>query len=262
MTPSIRMICPYDALHRKRTEAPRHLILRGPSPDHPTQKYRSLSEIIASTAHVAFAAAACDDSDDDGDYSDVHCEECRSGEGGGEMLLCDKCDRGFHIFCLRPIIVRVPTGPWFCPSCSNRKPSRVSRLSQTKIIDFFRIQKQESPTEKFPIDLRKRRRRSGQLVVSKKRRRLLPFVPSAEMDKRLEQMRSLAVALKALKMRFSDSLTYVPGMAPRSANAAKMEKGGMQVLSREDTQTLEQCKAMYKRGEGPPLLVTFDRFEG
>lgn len=67
-------------------------------------------------------------------------------------------------------------------------------------------------------------------MVSKKRRRLLPFVPSAEMDKRLEQMRSLAVALKALKMRFSDSLTYVPGMAPRSANAAKMEKGGMQVL--------------------------------
>ncbi|KAF3790870.1 Histone-lysine N-methyltransferase [Nymphaea thermarum] len=265
MTPSIRLICPWEAHHRKRTEAPRHLLLRGPSPDLPTQKYRSMSEIIANTAPgVALTCAPYDDSDDDDtdDYSGVKCEECRSGECGGEMLLCDKCDRGFHIFCLRPIIVRVPTGPWFCPSCSSQKTSRVLRLSQTKIIDFFRIQKPDNPVENFSIDARKRRRRSGQLVISKKKRRLLPFVPSVEPERRLEQMRSLAVGLKALKMQFYDDLTYVPGMAPRSANAAKLEKGGMQVLSKEDTQTLEQCKAMYKRGEGPPLLVTFDPFEG
>ncbi|XP_031503697.1 probable Histone-lysine N-methyltransferase ATXR5 isoform X2 [Nymphaea colorata] len=128
-------------------------------------------------------------------------------------------------------MIRVPTGPWFCPSCSSQKTSRVLRLSQTKRINFFRIQKPDNQVEKFSIvDARKRRRRSGQLVTSKKKRRLLPFVSSVEPERRLEQMHSLAVGLKALKMQFYDDLTYVPGMAPRSANATKLEKGGMQTM--------------------------------
>ena len=76
-------------------------------------------------------------------------------------------------------------------------------------------------------DSRKRRRRS--LVYQKKRRRLLPFIPSADPTQRLKQMRTLASALTALHMEFSDDLTYLPGMAPPSANQAKFEQGGMQV---------------------------------
>lgn len=44
-------------------------------------------------------------------------------------------------------------------------------------------------------------------------------------------MTSLASALTALNMEFSDELTYMPDMAPRSANCAKFESGGMQVCS-------------------------------
>jgi bromodomain adjacent to zinc finger domain protein 1A len=33
------------------------------------------------------------------------------------MLLCDKCDRGHHIYCLRPILKIIPEGEWFCPEC-------------------------------------------------------------------------------------------------------------------------------------------------
>ena len=43
-------------------------------------------------------------------------------------------------------------------------------------------------------------------------------------------MRSLATALTALKMEFINELMYLPGMAPRSANQAEFEDGGMQVL--------------------------------
>ncbi|KAB1210299.1 putative Histone-lysine N-methyltransferase ATXR5 [Morella rubra] len=111
-------------------------------------------------------------------------------------------------------------------------------------------------------DARKRRRRSGSLVLQKKRRRLVPFVPLEDPSRRLKQMGSLASALTALHMEFSDDLTYMPDMAPRSANQAKFENGGMQVLSKEDTETLEQCRAMYKRGECPPLIVVFDSCEG
>lgn len=75
-------------------------------------------------------------------------------------------------------------------------------------------------------------------------------------------MGSLATALTTLQMEFSDDLTYVPGMASRSANQAEFEEGGMQVLSKEDTETLELCRAMSRRGECPPLLVVFDSCEG
>jgi hypothetical protein len=52
-------------------------------------------------------------------YDTKLCEECGRGDGEQEMLLCDGCDRGFHMFCLCPILVTVPSGDWFCPHCSH-----------------------------------------------------------------------------------------------------------------------------------------------
>uniref|UniRef100_A0A3N7FZN4 PHD-type domain-containing protein n=1 Tax=Populus trichocarpa TaxID=3694 RepID=A0A3N7FZN4_POPTR len=83
------------------------------------------------------------------DYSGVYCEECGSGESPGELLLCDKCDKGFHLFCLRPILVSVPKGSWFCPSCSKQKMPKSFPLVQTKIIDFFRIKRSTESTQKL-----------------------------------------------------------------------------------------------------------------
>lgn len=68
-------------------------------------------------------------------------------------------------------------------------------------------------------------------MLQKRRRRILPFVPSEDPAQRLKQMGSLASALTALHMEFSDDLTYMPGMAPRSANKSKFEDGGMQVFN-------------------------------
>ncbi|XP_057442743.1 histone-lysine N-methyltransferase ATXR6 [Lotus japonicus] len=197
------------------------------------------------------------DSDSD---SDVVCIECGSGEYPAELLLCDKCDRGCHLFCHRPILVSVPKGSWFCPSCSHDKPKSFP-LVQTKIIDFFRIQRSQDAPAVSNQDSRKKRKRSS-LSVSKKKRKLLPFVPSEDPQRRLEQMASLATALTATKAEFSNELSYMPGMAPRSANCADLEHGGMQVMSKEDSETLNLCKSMTERGEWPPLMVVFDPVEG
>lgn len=67
------------------------------------------------------------------------------------------------------------------------------------------------------------------LAMHKRRRRILPYAPSADPQRRIEQMGTLATALTALNMKFSNDLTYMPGMAPKSANKAKLENGGMQV---------------------------------
>ncbi|CAI0436957.1 unnamed protein product [Linum tenue] len=180
--------------------------------------------------------AADDASSSDEEYDDVCCQECGSGKSPAKLLLCDKCDRGYHLFCLRPILVAVPKGSWFCPCCSSKQNKL--KYSQRK------------------------RKRSGSLVMSKKKRKLLPFNPSEDPERRLEQMRSLATALIASGTQFRDELTYQPGGAPRSANRAALEKGGMQVLSKQDAETLNMCKRMMDRGECPPLMVVFDPTEG
>ncbi|XP_022875326.1 histone-lysine N-methyltransferase ATXR6-like isoform X2 [Olea europaea var. sylvestris] len=196
------------------------------------------------------------------DYSDVCCENCGSGDRASELLLCDKCDLGFHLYCLRPVLVAVPKGSWFCPSCSKDLKPTGFPLVQTKIVDFFRIQRSSPSEEKLSPDSRKRRRRNSGLVMAKKRRKLLPFNPSEDYIRRLEQMATLATALTATETLFVNELTYVPGMAPRSANCSSLEREGMQVLSKEDAETLSQCKNMMERGEWPPLMVVFDPLEG
>ncbi|XP_059434207.1 histone-lysine N-methyltransferase ATXR6 [Corylus avellana] len=204
-----------------------------------------------------------DEDDDATEYGDICCEECGSGDCAAKLLLCDKCDRGYHLFCVRPILVSVPKGSWFCPSCSmHRIKLKSFPLVQTKIVDFFRIQRSSDSTQNLSQDYRKKRKRASSLVMSKKKRRMLPFNPSEDPTRRLEQMASLATALTATGTEFSNELTYMPGMAPRSANRAALEEEGMQVLSKEDTETLNLCKSMMERGEWPPLMVVFDPHEG
>ena len=33
------------------------------------------------------------------------------------VLLCDGCDLEYHMFCLSPPLVAVPSDDWFCPVC-------------------------------------------------------------------------------------------------------------------------------------------------
>ena len=35
------------------------------------------------------------------------------------MLLCDRCNCGFHLYCLDPPLTKVPPGEWFCAQCVN-----------------------------------------------------------------------------------------------------------------------------------------------
>lgn len=89
------------------------------------RKYKTMEEILAKAKYAVVERE---------DYSDVKCEECRSGESEGEILLCDKCDKGFHMNCVRPIVVRVPIGSWLCPSCSGHP-----RVRSRGILFYFGI---------------------------------------------------------------------------------------------------------------------------
>ncbi|KAJ4712113.1 Transcription factor jumonji (JmjC) domain protein [Melia azedarach] len=53
------------------------------------------------------------------DELDQICEQCQSGLHGEVMLLCDRCNKGWHIYCLSPPLKQVPPGNWYCLECLN-----------------------------------------------------------------------------------------------------------------------------------------------
>jgi hypothetical protein len=60
---------------------------------------------------------------------DQLCEMCNGGHHEDQMILCDKCDNGYHMYCLIPPLKDVPTGDWFCPEC-------IAKEKRTKDIGF------------------------------------------------------------------------------------------------------------------------------
>lgn len=44
-----------------------------------------------------------------------------------KLILCDECNKAFHLFCLRPALYAVPDGEWQCPACQPATARRNSR---------------------------------------------------------------------------------------------------------------------------------------
>jgi len=59
--------------------------------------------------------------EDDIDVETVFCKVCDGGSDENLLILCDKCLRGYHIYCLSPPIASVPAGDWFCGRCTPHK---------------------------------------------------------------------------------------------------------------------------------------------
>lgn len=45
------------------------------------------------------------------------CEICTKDHDPHKIVLCDGCDRGYHLNCLSPPLQEVPTSQFFCDTC-------------------------------------------------------------------------------------------------------------------------------------------------
>ncbi|KAG1292260.1 hypothetical protein G6F66_007116 [Rhizopus arrhizus] len=45
------------------------------------------------------------------------CEICHRTEDEENLLLCDGCNRGYHLYCLKPPLSGVPKNDWYCLQC-------------------------------------------------------------------------------------------------------------------------------------------------
>ena len=63
------------------------------------------------------------------DVDDAACVVCNSMDDDSNMLLCDGCDDGYHIYCCTPKLSEIPDGDWFCEEC---RPSKKARHQETE----------------------------------------------------------------------------------------------------------------------------------
>ena len=72
------------------------------------------------------------------------CRICRRKTDSDRMLLCDGCDRGHHMYCLKPKVKKVPEGDWFCPEC---RPKERIRSPKKKVRNMFQEKEDEEEDE-------------------------------------------------------------------------------------------------------------------
>ncbi|CAH0385775.1 unnamed protein product [Bemisia tabaci] len=65
----------------------------------------------------------------------AYCRLCRRRGDPEKMLLCDKCDKGHHMYCLKPKLVKVPQGDWFCPRCKPKEKPQTPVKKSRRIFD-------------------------------------------------------------------------------------------------------------------------------
>lgn len=78
------------------------------------------------------------------------CRICHRRGDADKMLLCDSCDRGHHMYCLKPALKNVPVGDWFCPQC---KPIHSNRISPRKVRTTSYSQEASSEEEDDTLSL-------------------------------------------------------------------------------------------------------------
>merc|ERR1712203_1217143 len=47
------------------------------------------------------------------------CKKCGKGDHPEWILLCDSCEAGWHASCLRPALMVIPEGDWYCSDCQH-----------------------------------------------------------------------------------------------------------------------------------------------
>lgn len=82
----------------------------------------------------------------------ARCQICRRQNNSENMLLCDSCNLGHHMYCLKPKLTIVPKGDWFCDKCKKEKEKQEKLLSPEPVKKRRRIFIEEEVEEEEEQD--------------------------------------------------------------------------------------------------------------
>merc|ERR1711872_725757 len=106
------------------------------------------------------------------------CKKCGHGDHPEWILLCDECEVGWHASCLRPALMVIPEGDWFCPDCNHK--SLLSSL-ETKLTELDSLLKKTEA---------ERRRKERLAFVNKSLSKSLPTSSPKKVDKKKVEISS------------------------------------------------------------------------
>merc|ERR1712130_800645 len=100
------------------------------------------------------------------------CKKCGHGDHPEWILLCDSCEVGWHASCLRPALMVIPEGDWFCPDCNHKSllSSLTEKLTELDVL----LKKTEA----------ERRRKERLAFINKGLSRALPSSPKKAVPKK------------------------------------------------------------------------------
>ncbi|KAM9354665.1 zinc finger protein DPF3 isoform 4-T4 [Pholidichthys leucotaenia] len=58
------------------------------------------------------------------------CSLCGTSENDDQLLFCDDCDRGYHMYCLKPPMTQPPEGSWSCHLCLDMLKDKASAYGE------------------------------------------------------------------------------------------------------------------------------------
>ena len=63
------------------------------------------------------------------------CRICRRKNDPDKMLLCDGCDRGHHLYCLKPKLKKIPDDDWYCTECKPKMRIRSPKKKNRRVFE-------------------------------------------------------------------------------------------------------------------------------
>ncbi|XP_015789261.1 zinc finger protein ubi-d4 [Tetranychus urticae] len=83
------------------------------------------------------------------------CGLCGTSDNDEQLLFCDDCDRGYHMFCLNPPLSEPPEGSWSCHLCIEEyhKPQTKSEIPEEA---NKKVEKEEKTTSTNDVEVKKR----------------------------------------------------------------------------------------------------------
>jgi [histone H3]-lysine27 N-methyltransferase len=202
-------------------------------------------------------------------YGDLKCTCCGHSENDEKMVICDGCDKGFHLYCLRPQLPAVPTAlNWYCSDCeiSHSASSKNVETEFQKQLDYFMKNSQDlidflkmKSFEENPLDYKERCSLVGGKKTEKRRVNFRAQRADRDPDRRMLQLSSLAAALKVKHIEYVTKLQYT--LRPNERHNS-VRKESMQTMSRQNIQIVEAREKMRERGYCVPVMIEYDQNQG
>ena len=198
-------------------------------------------------------------------YNRMACEICKIANDDENMILCDRCNGGFHIYCLKPSLPSIPCDDWYCSQCreiidqdSKARKQKIERIRrhphqyQSTIFEFFHAKPEPTNHKRTFESISKNRpirkcRMDYQEKINEKPKKATNsnvyydcygsmeqslfhcYQPSSNTQTIQKQLLSLLTSMMNQNIEFTNTLIY-PSHIPKSMNSKAIDNTHCRVL--------------------------------